>query len=160
MRQCNIPTSLQIMTCCLFGVKPLSESVLPYCQLDLKEHISVKLDSKFKSFHSGKCTWKCHLLTFCLCVNVSTHWGWEMHICVGNLAIISSDNGLLPGRRQAIIQTNAGILLIGPLGTNFSEIQIEILTSSFKKNVWICCLWHGGHFVSASMCWSHWCEKI
>ena len=36
-------------------------------------------------------------------------------------------------RRQAIIWTNAGILLIGPLGTNFSEISIEILTFSFKK---------------------------
>ena len=55
------------------------------------------------------------------------------HICVGNLTIIGSDNGLSPGRRQAIIWTNAGILLIGPLGTNFSEILIEILTFSFKK---------------------------
>ena len=55
------------------------------------------------------------------------------HICIGNLAIISSDNGLAPGRRQAIIWTNAGILLIGPLGTNFSEILIEFLTFSFKK---------------------------
>ena len=55
------------------------------------------------------------------------------HICVSNLAIIGSDNGLSPGRRQAIIWTNAGLLLIGPLGTNFSEILIEILTFSFKK---------------------------
>ena len=55
------------------------------------------------------------------------------HICVGNLTIIGSDNGLSPGRRQAIIWTNAGILLIGPLGTNFSEIVIEIHTFSFKK---------------------------
>ena len=55
------------------------------------------------------------------------------HICVGNLIIIGSDNGLSPGRRQAIIRTNAGILLIGPLGTNFSEIQIKMLTFSFKK---------------------------
>ena len=38
-----------------------------------------------------------------------------IHICVGNLTIIGSDNGLLPGRRQAIIWTNAGILIIGPL---------------------------------------------
>ena len=36
-------------------------------------------------------------------------------------------------RRQAIIWTNAGLLLIGPLGINFSEILIEILTFSFKK---------------------------
>ena len=34
---------------------------------------------------------------------------------------------------QAIIWTNAGILLIGPLATNFSEILIEIYIFSFKK---------------------------
>ena len=55
------------------------------------------------------------------------------HICVGKLTIIGSDNGLSPGRRQAIIWTNAGILLIGPLGTKFSEILIKIYTFSFKK---------------------------
>ena len=62
-----------------------------------------------------------------------THWGRVMHICVSRLTITGSDNGLLPGRHQAIIWTNAGILLIGPLRTNFSEIVIEILTFSFKK---------------------------
>ena len=62
-----------------------------------------------------------------------THWGRVTHICVGKLTIIGSDNGLSPGRRQAIIRTNAGILLIRPLGTNFSEILIEILIFSFKK---------------------------
>ena len=62
-----------------------------------------------------------------------THWGRVTHIYVGNLTIIGSDNGLSPGRRQAIIWTSAGILLIGPLGTNFSEILIEILTFSFKE---------------------------
>ena len=66
-------------------------------------------------------------------MGVLTHWGRETHICVGNLAIIGSDNGLSPERRQAIIWTNAGILLIGPLGTNFSEILIEIQTFSLKK---------------------------
>ena len=55
------------------------------------------------------------------------------HICVGNLTIIGLDNGLSPGRRQAIICTNAGILLIEPLRTNFSEISIEIHTFSFKE---------------------------
>ena len=62
-----------------------------------------------------------------------THWGRVTHICVVDLTIIGSDNGLSPGRRQAIIWTNAGILLIEPLGTNFSEILIEIHTFSFKK---------------------------
>ena len=39
----------------------------------------------------------------------------------------------LPGRRQAIIWINAGILLIGNLGTNFIEILSEMYTFSFKK---------------------------
>ena len=55
------------------------------------------------------------------------------HICVSDLTIIVSDNGLSPGRRQAIIWTNTGILLNEPLGTNLSEILIEIRTFSFKK---------------------------
>ena len=62
-----------------------------------------------------------------------THWGRVTHICVSKLTIIGSDNGLSPDRRQAIIWTNAGLLLIGPLGTNLIEILIEIRTFSFKK---------------------------
>ena len=62
-----------------------------------------------------------------------THWGRVTHICVGNLTIIGSDNGLPPGRRQAIIWTNAGISLIRPLGTNFNEMLIKFLTFSFMK---------------------------
>ena len=55
------------------------------------------------------------------------------HTCVSEIIIISSDNGLSPGRRQAIIWTNAGILLIGPLGINFCEMLIESHSFSFKK---------------------------
>ena len=62
-----------------------------------------------------------------------THWGRVTHICISRLTITGSDNGLLHGRGLAIIWTNAGILLIGPLGTNFSENLIEILTVSFTK---------------------------
>ena len=62
-----------------------------------------------------------------------THWGRVTHICVGKLIIIGSDNGLSPGRRQAIIWTNAGILLIGPSETNFSEVLIRIQTFPLKK---------------------------
>ena len=61
------------------------------------------------------------------------HWDWVTHLCIIKLTIIGSDNGLSPSRRQAIIWTNAGILLSGPLGTNFSEILIAIHISSFKK---------------------------
>ena len=55
-----------------------------------------------------------------------TLWGRVTHICVGNLTIIGSDNGLSPSRRQAIIWSNAGILSIEAMGMNFSEILIEI----------------------------------
>ena len=65
--------------------------------------------------------------------NELTHWGRLTHICVSKLTTIGSDNGLSPGRRQAIIWTNAGILLIGTLEINLSEILSEIHTSSFKK---------------------------
>ena len=55
------------------------------------------------------------------------------HICVSKLTINGSDNGLSPGRRQAIIWTNDGILLIRSLLTNFREILLGIQTFPFKK---------------------------
>ena len=56
-----------------------------------------------------------------------THWGR------GKLKIIGSDNGLSPGRRQAIIWTDTRILSIRPLATNLNEISIGIQTFSLKK---------------------------
>ena len=62
-----------------------------------------------------------------------THWGRVTRICVSKLTIIDSDNGLSPEQHQTIIGTNVGILLIWPLGINFSEILIRVHTSSFMK---------------------------
>ena len=59
-----------------------------------------------------------------------THWGQVTHICVIDSTIIGSDNGLSPGRRQAIIWTNDGILLIRTL---FSEILSKTHTLSYSK---------------------------
>ena len=50
MHQYNMWTLPQIMACHLFAAKPLSEPVLPYCQLDHKEHISVKFLFKIQTF--------------------------------------------------------------------------------------------------------------
>ena len=80
-----------------------------------------------------------------------TYWGWGTHICVGNLTIIGSDDGLALSRRQAIIWTNAGIVLIGPLGTNFSETLTEIGAFSFKKMHFKMSSAKGHHFVMASV---------
>ena len=57
------------------------------------------------------------------------HWGRVTHICVSQLTMTGSDNGFLPGRRQAIIWTNAGTLLIGTLGTKFREMKMHLKTS-------------------------------
>ena len=77
MHQYNIPTLLQIAACRLFGAKPLSEPMLPYCQLDHKEHISVKsFFFKFRGFHSRKCTLKWRLWNGGNFVSASMHWMW------------------------------------------------------------------------------------
>ena len=240
------------MACRLFGAKPLSDPMLPYCQFLPEEHISVKFYIKLKRFQSRKCAWICHLrngghfvsasmcqrrnpcakfypyrrsnfdwtcldvilevvkclwniwrkiqlefynhcqyiikielafmvlepcimkmhrrmnntrLTFSqqiskyswfyrhlfkrLCCELENtrqpstkntrnnlnHWGRVTHICVGKLTIIGSDNGLSPGRRQAIIWTNAGILLISPQGRNFNEILIEIWKCRLRNGI-------------------------
>ena len=71
---------------------------------------------------------------------------------VSKLAIIGSDNGLPPGRRQAIIWTNAGILLIGTLGINLREILIRIHTFSFKKNPFQNVVWNMSAILSRPQC--------
>ena len=70
-----------------------------------------------------------------------THWDRVTHICISKLTIIGSDNGLSPGRRKAIIWTNAGILLIGPWATDFNEIFIKMKQFSFLKNAFENVVW-------------------
>ena len=61
------------------------------------------------------------------------YWWQVTHICVSKLTLIGSDKGLVPGKRQATIWTNAGILFIGHMGTNFNKISIDIHIFSFKQ---------------------------
>ena len=90
------------------------------------------------------CIYICYIILVCSILRKSdnynlqhkallTHSGQVTHICIGNLTIIGSDKGLASGRCQAIIWTNAGILLIGHSGTNFNEIFSEIVIFSLKK---------------------------
>ena len=58
-----------------------------------------------------------------------THWGHVTHIWVSKQTIVDSDNDLSHGWPQAIIWTNAGILLMWDLETNVSEIISEMHTS-------------------------------
>ena len=102
----------------------------PLCNMSTKNGTEIR-PFPFKKMRCKTSAAKSRLC--CQGIDFLTHWGRVTHICVGKLIIIGSDNGLSPGRCLAIIWTNAGTLLIGPLGTNFNEILIVIHTFSFKK---------------------------
>ena len=54
-----------------------------------------------------RCHWQMRTISTKLPLNYDlTHWCRLTHTCVSDLTIIGSDNGLTPGRRQAIIWTN------------------------------------------------------
>ena len=99
-----------------------------FFQEGMHHQASTLLGNSNTVFHPGSHYWDYYNGALSL-----THWGRVTHKCVNKLTIIGSYNGLPPDRRQAIIWTNAGILLIGPLGTNFREIFIRIHKFSFKK---------------------------
>ena len=72
-----------------------------------------------------------------------------MHICINKLTIIGSDNGLSPAWGQAIIWSNARILLM----QTFEQTSVKFWSKfSFRNCTWKCHLENGGYFVSASMC--------
>ena len=87
------------------------------------------------AFHLNERSWSLqngHLYLI-LSIQVLTDWSLMTHICASKLTIIGPDYGFSPCRRQAIIWTDAGILLIRILATNVSEIFSEINTFSFKN---------------------------
>ena len=73
------------------------------------------------------------------------------HICVSDLTITGSDNGLSPGRRQVIIWTNAELLLNGTFGTNFSDISINIFTQEIAFDS-VDEVLHGVHWNNRDVC--------
>ena len=109
--------------------------------------------SKYQPFHSWKCIWnrvrKMLAMLFSGLI-LLTHWGRMVHICVGNLTIIGSDNGLLPDQCQANIRINGGILWIEPLGTNSVKFQSKFMHFHSRKCIWKCCLQNDVYFISVS----------
>ena len=61
MRQWTGSSLIRVMACRTFGAKPLHEPILVYCQLDSLVQGSVKFESDFQHFHSGKYIWKCRV---------------------------------------------------------------------------------------------------
>ena len=68
-------------------------------------------------------------------------------------ASLSSDIEIFCLTMICLTMTNCPCLIKtpGPLGTNFSEISIEIHTFSSRKRIWKCCLQNFVYFTSASM---------
>ena len=69
------------------------------------------------------------------CLQIGGHFrhASKYYINSSSAAYICSGNGLSPVRRKAITLTYAGLLSIGPLETNFSEIRIEIQNVLYMK---------------------------
>ena len=139
--QCDI-TILRVSSTLVNSHFPALQLVCPSYQWKTIELSPIKASFTFATLKGTTTAW--YLLL--------THWGRVTHICISKLSIIGSDDGLSPDRRQVIIWTNDGILLIGTLGTNFNEILIEIHTFSFKNIHLKMSSGNGVHFVSASMC--------
>ena len=85
-----------------------------------------------------------------------SHWGQVTHICVSNLPIIGSDNDLAPGWCQAIIWTNAGLLLIWSLGTNFGEIFKQNSYIFIQENAFENVVWEISTILSRPQCVNRW----
>ena len=111
-----MPASCWTSKLCLSDAEPQS-----YAGLMLSHQV---IPASWSAAHAEPLSYDCLMLT---------HWGRVTHLCASKLTTIGSDNGLSPGRRQAIIWTNDGILLIRTLGTIFSEILSEIHSFWFKK---------------------------
>ena len=96
----------------------------------------LSLDSIFKFHIPYQIDMLSLMIKICHChstMHITTHWGRVTHRCISKPTIIGSDNGWPPDRHQAIIWTNAGILLIRTLRTHFSQMLCEIHSFSFKK---------------------------
>ena len=94
----------------LWAVKPRMEYVSN--ETRLPHTINISNSNRNSPCKNSRVKLKCYddisqsLCTICQVFNfavVLTHWGRVTHICVSELTIIGSDNGLSPGRHQAII---------------------------------------------------------
>ena len=107
------------------SIKPLSEPVLVHHQM-------------CSMTFTWEQSYRCSCISWIGC-NRSSQIAFLTHLPLVQQYVsvkwlsVGSDNGSAPNRRQAITWTNAGLLLIRHLGTNFNEIRIEIQNFSLMK---------------------------
>ena len=126
---------------CVFNTLDLARRI---SEITRRHWFTWKLNTKWII---TKITLSWALKEFVTRIHAFSHWGRVTHICVNKLTIIGLNNGLSPGRHQAIIWTNAGALLIGPIGTDYNE---NFINSNFihfhSRNSILVCLTNGVHF--------------
>ena len=105
---CNYPEHYKYIYILEFVPAAYDNKTIWLCAMSLRS-VSVPYITYFKT--KTLLLWRVLLTGFWL-----IEAEWRIYASL-NWVIIGSDNGLSPVRRQAIIWTNAGILLIGPLGT-------------------------------------------
>ena len=64
-----------------------------------------------------------------------THWGRVMHICVGKLTIIESDDGLSPGWHQAIIRNIVNWTLSNKIHWNLNRNSFIFIHENASENI-------------------------
>ena len=113
--------------------------MLPCCKWKHPKQASATFESRYRHCFCWTFAWKSrmqnvgHFVQPSICLLIEAEWRIYASVNKPPL-LVMADNGLAPDRRQAIIWTNAGILLMAPLGTNFSEILIEIGPIFIQEN--------------------------
>ena len=122
--------------CLTWGIS--SEIALIWMSLDFTDDQSTLVQvmawcRQATSHYLSQC-WPRYLSPYGVTRSQWVNWSPLMlHTCIGELGQHWSCNGLLPAHCQAITWTNADLLLIGPLGTNFREIWIKMWNFSLVK---------------------------
>ena len=130
MRKENADLGIWITSSC-FVVTHIKSPSLHFLN-SLKAAIKIKSDHQhFSGFYVRRCPWLNVGLTVLFCYQLISP-SRRIYGSVNQVSI-SSDNGLSPIRRQAIIWTSAVLLSIEPQGTNCSQILTKIQNFSFIK---------------------------
>ena len=152
MRQWIRSVSVQIMACCLFGIKPLSKPMLVYSQLALRNRLQWNLQIQ-QNFDAHKCIWKHHLRNgshaFCPGWD-ELNWktdallsdplifshakSFENVVCImsGILGFIAKANILMDGYEEMVININRPLYIYSYSVDNVNEVSETV----FSSRVW------------------------